>query len=1259
MHRKFRRKLRLPNDIAVVVRLVLLLLFVIVETPWYLAKYPCSVAMTTDKLQECRDIPCKVGEQCLVRKFWCSNPPCPTMVYCSKSRTESLKGPESCQSVVCPKGYQCLTQVNECNWDKKCKHRITRCVTAQVYQNQPTNCDDVTCPSGHRCILREMNCYRPPCRLTKNCARNADASAWIEQCKQIGCRSEYDCFLRKPQKNCTKPLCNHTPDCLNEVENYETMKDERSCRGWICPRGQECFIRHLNADCHEDCISTKECRDLPPKIPRGFFEPTDIILSDPVFAEFEEEDFLEEHGKSEDHFPDESTISSTKSQDFFVSLSNNPRDYDDSNEQPISKAKRLSPTSTPSQLDTSLADSQWQSYLKKKAGSEAVQYWVSQSRNKEKYGEFAEWLDSVADLLDRVSYAKWLYEVRRSSANVPEFQAWLQQYHRSCQSDINTASDPDTFGYQARIGLSHRDRTLAQKAGRVVGVAGDGGARLDPSTRVPAGYILASRMQNPPSPDFKFNEAATPAAPVVAAIPSHLNTATTLAYQHAAITPSIALPLPLHYLALPQQTVHHNSADVRQVPREPDANEALRNSLNALQSYYRLNSPNPQSRYYLPSFFPDASSTQQPVKPLVPNFSRVQNFSVTSSTTTVNLNEWLPRIAQDLQPIKIINMAVDEDGISAGRNSFNMKEKLPEHWEADTQLVKKMIDQLSSTGRNITTPFIFNLMNSTNYQDKNNSHLLIYFPSPLNILICVTYQEDVIEKNRPKKIHDHNFFDPLDIDNDTIHKDREDELNMPSTPAYMARFLPNEKQDSLNEHEMGDKESIILLKMKPHLSGAVAAGMKYLLDSIKAPNTEAVYQFQSSDKVDSLLKEIGKAIHKAIAEIVNAKRNQNPVQDFSNLSANSSTRSMRKEICDEKCKENALKELNNPSMKEFLQWLMKKGLDSNPFFENPKSQTTIATESVKQTGEINNNPSIRPSFDDMREKGINVLQCLPKTYSIQPEKLHERPIDILHERYNPNEELNKKEKNIMNTNCTKLSPEDLSKIKEFLHWLNDRGFNASTIEKEVSNEEGNDPSSFDRTFEDQSSNDPRSNVDNSDGRRSKSFDNNEPPPTDDDTKEIRIKVDMDKSPESIRSLFANNLKPNNRNEPSDNHEIQLTINLKSDTDDTNEAKMSRKVIDMAIKLSNANKTSSDDQQLPKVLWVFPSYEDPPNQDSPAKRMNLGETQKKAQDSESQTKNGKGEKNNEKKADEYDENYDEGESYDQGGDSGEYDDDDDS
>uniref|UniRef100_A0ABD2WHC9 Uncharacterized protein n=1 Tax=Trichogramma kaykai TaxID=54128 RepID=A0ABD2WHC9_9HYME len=301
-------------------------------------------AVTTDKLQECRDIPCKVGEQCLVRKFWCSNPPCPTMVYCSKSRT--------------------------------------------------------------------------------------DASAWIEQCKQIGCRSEYDCFLRKPQKNCTKPLCNHTPDCLNEVENY------------------------------------------------------------PVFAEFEEEDFLEEHGKSEDHFPDESTISSTKS-------------------------------------------------------------------------EFAEWLDSVADLLDRVSYAKWLYEVRRSSANVPEFQAWLQQYHRSCQSDINTASDPDTFGYQARIGLSHRDRTLAQKAGRVVGVAGDGGARLDPSTRVPAGYILASRMQNPPSPDFKFNEAATPAAPVVAAIPSHLNTATTLAYQHAAITPSIALPLPLHYLALPQQTVHHNSADVR------------------------------------------------------------------------------------------------------------------------------------------------------------------------------------------------------------------------------------------------------------------------------------------------------------------------------------------------------------------------------------------------------------------------------------------------------------------------------------------------------------------------------------------------------------------------------------------------------------------------------------------------------------------------------------------------------------------------
>lgn len=41
----------------------------------------------------CAHLQCESGSQCIKRRFWCKNPPCPGMLYCSKSRKgEDIRG---------------------------------------------------------------------------------------------------------------------------------------------------------------------------------------------------------------------------------------------------------------------------------------------------------------------------------------------------------------------------------------------------------------------------------------------------------------------------------------------------------------------------------------------------------------------------------------------------------------------------------------------------------------------------------------------------------------------------------------------------------------------------------------------------------------------------------------------------------------------------------------------------------------------------------------------------------------------------------------------------------------------------------------------------------------------------------------------------------------------------------------------------------------------------------------------------------------
>ncbi|XP_077255947.1 uncharacterized protein LOC143893934 isoform X2 [Temnothorax americanus] len=211
----------------------------------------------SDYLKGCAYLRCENGSQCVKRRFWCKDPPCPGMLYCSKSRKESLKGPQTCDTVRCSKGHICIVKVRGCHWDGKCKQQLARCVSEKEYHEGAASCAGSECPSGESCILRETYCVDPPCKLIRSCESAEDVQTWFDTCKGLNCASEYECFLRRPENNCLDSWCTHTPDCTLTLEDELISK---YCYGWICPPGQKCIVRIVDSCKGFNCTIERSCR---------------------------------------------------------------------------------------------------------------------------------------------------------------------------------------------------------------------------------------------------------------------------------------------------------------------------------------------------------------------------------------------------------------------------------------------------------------------------------------------------------------------------------------------------------------------------------------------------------------------------------------------------------------------------------------------------------------------------------------------------------------------------------------------------------------------------------------------------------------------------------------------------------------------------------------------------------------------------------------------------------------------------------------
>ncbi|XP_015432537.1 PREDICTED: uncharacterized protein LOC107188709 [Dufourea novaeangliae] len=215
----------------------------------------------------CAYLHCGHGDTCVHRKFNCKEPPCPGMLYCAKSRTESLRGPSTCDSVHCTRGHLCMVKVHQCHWDQKCKQQIARCVSLQEYHESPASCAGFKCPQGNHCILRESFCVNPPCKLLRSCSKNKEVHVWFNKCRSLGCPSQFECFLRRPENTCPNPPCKHTPDCVNTTD--EEVSNEL-CRGWICPRMHKCCAETATPCQSNNCSIIRTCIMIPQNMSTSF-----------------------------------------------------------------------------------------------------------------------------------------------------------------------------------------------------------------------------------------------------------------------------------------------------------------------------------------------------------------------------------------------------------------------------------------------------------------------------------------------------------------------------------------------------------------------------------------------------------------------------------------------------------------------------------------------------------------------------------------------------------------------------------------------------------------------------------------------------------------------------------------------------------------------------------------------------------------------------------------------------------------------------
>ncbi|XP_016839536.1 uncharacterized protein LOC103317943 isoform X2 [Nasonia vitripennis] len=736
-------------------KLLLLLVFVFSGTR-FPAENPYAAGADVEK--GCDELICKLGEQCVSRTFWCSKLPCPSMSYCSKSRKESLRGPESCGSVQCPSGYKCTVRVRDCRWNENCKDRAARCISEREFQKTPTSCTDVVCPKGHRCVLRETHCHRPPCKLTKSCARMGDMDAWFEKCKRLGCQSEHDCFLRRPPEKCAIAPCSHVPDCLSTID----FSDEEQCRGWICPANLECRVE---SSC-DNCPLVRSCYE-PLTRRVNSSQPIDILSARTTLADLEREVFLEERRKlltllkptSASNFtkltgPDENFRDIEATQ---VSMSYKNRDYS------TGKSKRV--TAMPNMRSTSSGYSPWLTYLKRKAGAEAVQYWIEKAKNNEEYEEFSEWLESVAGLLEPETYRLWLRELEQ----LPEFQSWISPRnlpaHRPpvSQPRLPTADDEDgqdDEDYQRR--RSEQD-DIGDARGTFPGSIGRQAKNL-----FYADNSFVSRLAEPDSNSDRHRQTFAEkqaVSPIIAAHPhvpesqrqQQHREASNFNFNEARRFDATA-PAPFPYLevARPAELLGRRQQQQLALSRgaqERKFSDTVKNSWKSWQSYYQLNPPPPN----LPGF-PAQTATVGPY--YFSNYTSRGNFSIDSGPTST-MQQQPPQIFFPSGQIGFGKAIADSDenrspelrrssdstlrrvkldgNFPRASNTLSERDKLPVGLDS-------MIDQIAGLQRlgqskpNVikldpSQPVSQLLLSSGSDEDENPPNLLIYFPPPLNFFI--------------------------------------------------------------------------------------------------------------------------------------------------------------------------------------------------------------------------------------------------------------------------------------------------------------------------------------------------------------------------------------------------------------------------------------------------------------------------------------------------------------------------------------------
>ncbi|XP_058810859.1 uncharacterized protein LOC131675754 [Phymastichus coffea] len=376
---------------------------------------------SVDHVTVCNELTCEMNEQCVIRKFWCDYNVCPQMIYCSKSQLESLRGPETCKSVFCPDGYKCVLRAHECTWNNDCKQRFARCISNVELADEPVSCLNVKCGKGHQCVLRETHyCPRPPCRLTKSCAYSEDVEIWFDKCRQLGCRSEHDCFLRRPAEKCAMSSCAHIPDCLVTPNTFESTSS-KLCYGWICPIDQVCSAR-LQAPCNtpgNNCPILRSCS-----------RPSSDLTQHPgirtTLSDIEKDILLGEQRRLQQY---REAMNFTEKDiqryyDGFLSIAGPSWKNPDYAASPM-KSGRVSVSPIMRSTSQHGGDSVWLTYLKRRTGAEAVRYWIDKAKSNQDYEGFVEWLNTVEELLDPDTYRLWLMEVESASANVPEFQAWI------------------------------------------------------------------------------------------------------------------------------------------------------------------------------------------------------------------------------------------------------------------------------------------------------------------------------------------------------------------------------------------------------------------------------------------------------------------------------------------------------------------------------------------------------------------------------------------------------------------------------------------------------------------------------------------------------------------------------------------------------------------------------------------------------------------------------------------------------------------